>query len=263
MIPTRPRRGLANYQGLWALYVREVLRFAKIYGQTLLAPLVTTLLFLAIFTIAFGGRGRSVAGIPFALFLAPGLTMMAIMQNAFANTSTSMVMAKVNLNIVDTLMPPLSAWELTCGFALGGVTRGVVVAVVVLAGMSPFVALGAHAPLLALYHAVAAALMTALLGLITAIWADKFDQIAAVQNFVVLPLSFLSGTFYSIRRLPDYLQTASLFNPFFYSMDGFRYALIGHADGPILIGALVVGGVNVVLWIICQSMFRRGYKLKA
>ena len=195
---TRPATGRANWLGLWALYLREVRRFAKMFGQTLLAPVVTTLLFLAVFSVAFGGRGRSVAGIPYAEFLAPGLIMMAILQNAFANTSTSLMMAKVNLNIVDSLMPPLSAAELTCGFAMGGATRGVAVALAVALGMSFFVPLGAHNPALIFFHAFGASLMMSLIGLMAAIWAEKFDQIASIANFVVLPLSFLSGTFYTI-----------------------------------------------------------------
>ncbi len=260
---TRPATGRANWLGLWALYLREVRRFAKMFGQTLLAPVVTTLLFLAVFSVAFGGRGRSVAGIPYAEFLAPGLIMMAILQNAFANTSTSLMMAKVNLNIVDSLMPPLSAAELTCGFAMGGATRGVAVALAVALGMSFFVPLGAHNPALIFFHAFGASLMMSLIGLMAAIWAEKFDQIASIANFVVLPLSFLSGTFYTIQRLPETLQWISLLNPFFYAVDGLRYGFLGYSDGDPLIGVMMVGGADIVLWIGCHRMFASGYKLKA
>jgi ABC-2 type transport system permease protein len=260
---TRPAEGRANWLGLWALYLREVKRFAKMFGQTLLAPVVTTLLFLAVFSVAFGGGGRSVAGIPYAQFLAPGLIMMAILQNAFANTSTSLMMAKVNLNIVDTLMPPLSAAELTCGFAMGGATRGIAVALAVALAMSLFVPLGVHSPAIIVFHAFGASLMMSLIGLMAAIWAEKFDQIASIANFVVLPLSFLSGTFYTIQRLPEALQTISLLNPFFYAVDGLRYGFLGYSDGDPLIGAAMVGGADILLWIACHRMFASGYKLKA
>lgn len=259
---TRPAMGRANWLGLWALYVREVTRFVKMFGQTLLAPVVTTVLFLAVFSVAFGGAGRSVAGIPYTEFLAPGLIMMAVLQNAFANTSTSLMMAKVNLNIVDTLMPPLSAAELTCGFAMGGATRGVAVAAAVALSMSFFVPLGVHHLAFIFFHVFGASLMMSLIGMMAAIWAEKFDQIASIANFVVLPLSFLSGTFYTIQRLPEGVRTISLLNPFFYAVDGLRYGFLGYSDGDPMIGLLVVGGADILLWIACHMMFASGYKLK-
>ena len=231
---TRVRQiGRVNWRGLWTLYMKEVRRFLNVFTQTLLAPMVTTLLFLAIFTLALGGAGRMVGGVDFALFLAPGLIMMSIVQNAFANTSSSIVIAKVQGNIVDVLMPPLSPGELTLGFAAGGVTRGIM-----------------------------AALMLALLGLIGGIWAEKFDHIAAVTNFVITPFSFLSGTFYSIERLPAAWQVAAHFNPFFYMIDGFRYGFIGHADSSLLLGVAVMAGFNLFLWTLTYRMFATGYRLK-
>jgi ABC-2 type transport system permease protein len=188
---------------------------------------------------------------------------MAMVQNAFANTSSSLMIAKVQGNIVDVLMPPLSAGELTWGFALGGVTRGLLVGIVVAATMALFVPMPMAAPGFVLFHAVAASLLLSLLGLIGGIWADKFDHIAAVTNFIVTPLSFLSGTFYSIERLPPPWHAIALFNPFFYMIDGFRYGFIGHADGPIWLGIAVMIGVNVALVALCHVLFARGYKLKA
>jgi ABC-2 type transport system permease protein len=191
---TRVRQiGRVNWRGLWTLYMKEVRRFLNVFTQTLLAPMVTTLLFLAIFTLALGGAGRTVGGVDFALFLAPGLIMMSIVQNAFANTSSSIVIAKVQGNIVDVLMPPLSPGELTLGFAAGGVTRGLMVGLAVGLGMWLFVPITLHNPLFILYHGVMAALMLSLLGMIGGIWAEKFDHIAAVTNFVITPFSFLSG----------------------------------------------------------------------
>ncbi len=253
----------ANWIGLWTLYLREVRRFMKVYTQTLMAPLVTTLLFLAIFSLALGRAVETVGGVPFTQFLAPGLIMMAIAQNAFANTSSSMMIAKVQGNIVDTLMPPLNAHELTFAIAIGGATRGVLVGAVVGLAMAVFVDLPIHHAGYIVFHAVAAALMLSLLGTMGGIWADRFDHIAAVTNFVVMPLSFLSGTFYSIERLPEAVQTIAFFNPFFYTIDGFRYGFIGHADSEPLVGLAVMAAIDGALWLACHRMFASGYKLKA
>ena len=254
--------GAFKWIGLWTLYAREVRRFLKVYTQTVIAPMVTTLLFLAIFALAIGPAMGNVGGAPFLEFLAPGLIMMAIVQNSFANTSSSILIAKVQGNIVDTLMPPFTAHELTLAIALGGVTRGILVAVAVGAAMGLFVPLHIEHFAFIVYHAVAAALMLSLLGTIGGIWADKFDHIAAVTNFVVMPLSFLSGTFYSIQRLPEAFQVFAHLNPFFYMIDGFRYGFIGVADGSLAAGVAVMAAVNGGLWALCHWMFASGYKLK-
>ena len=255
--------GAVNWLGLWTLYVREVRRFLKVYMQTVAAPVVTTLLFLAIFLLALGGQTRTVGGIPYNEFLAPGLIMMAMVQNAFANTSSSLMIAKVQGNIVDVLMPPLGPGELVWGFALGGVTRGLVVGIVVAAVIAILVPLHVYNFGLAVFHAVAASLCLSVLGTIGAIWADKFDHIAAVTNFIVTPLSFLSGTFYSIDVLPGAWRDVALANPFFYMIDGFRYGLTGHADSSLALGVAVMIATNAVLIVLCHAMFKRGYKLKA
>ncbi|MGF1595199.1 MAG: ABC transporter permease [Kiloniellaceae bacterium] len=260
---TRVRQiGRVNWRGLWTLYMKEVRRFLNVFTQTLLAPMVTTLLFLAIFTLALGGDGREVGGVAFATFLAPGLIMMSVVQNAFANTSSSLVIAKVQGNIVDVLMPPLSPSELTLGFAAGGVTRGLMVGLAVGLGMWLFVPVTIHDPLFILFHGVMAALMLSLLGMIGGIWSEKFDHIAAVTNFVITPFSFLSGTFYSIERLPEAWQVVAHFNPFFYMIDGFRYGFIGHADGSLALGLAVMAGFNLFLWAVTYRMFATGYRLK-
>ena len=252
----------SNTIGLWTLYLREVRRFMKVYTQTLMAPVVTTLLFLAVFTLALGKFRPDVHGVPFSEFLAPGLIMMAIAQNAFANTSSSIMIAKVQGNIVDTLMPPFSPVELVLGIAFGGVTRGIFVGIAVALAMTVVVGLSISNIGLIAYHALMASLMLAQLGIIAGIWADKFDHMAAVTNFVITPLAFLSGTFYSIDRLPEIGQTIAHLNPFFYMIDGFRSGFIGHADAPSWLGMCVMAGVNAVLWAICTWMFRSGYKLK-
>ena len=261
--PPTPRAiGAVNWRGLWTLYSKEVRRFLSVFTQTLLAPMVTTLLFLAIFTLALGGAGRVVEGVDFVRFLAPGLIMMSLMQNAFANTSSSMVMAKVQGNIVDLLMPPLSATELNLGIAGGGITRGLLVGMATGLAMWIFVPLGLHAPLAVIYFALNGAVMLAFLGVAAGIWADRFEHIAAITNFVIVPLSFLSGTFYSISRLPPEWQIVAQFNPFFYLIDGLRYGFIGRSDGALAVGVVVVLAVNVGLWLLTQRMFATGYRLK-
>lgn len=251
-----------NWIGLWSLYKREVRRFMKVYTQTLMAPMVTTLLFLAVFALALGGADRQVAGLPFVEFLAPGLVMMAIAQNAFANTSSSIVIAKVQGNIVDTLMPPFTPNELVFAIAMGGTTRGLVVGLVVGVVMSFFVTMTVQHLAFIVFFACAASLMLALLGMIGGIWSEKFDHIAAVTNFVITPLSFLSGTFYSIERLPEAGQMLAHVNPFFYMIDGFRYGFIGRADTDPLVGVAVLCAVNAALWFLCHRMIATGYKLK-
>jgi ABC-2 type transport system permease protein len=252
-----------NLIGLWTLYLKEVRRFLKVPGQTLLAPVVTTLMFLLIFALALGRSGRTIEGLPFLQFLAPGLIMMAVIQNAFANTSASILIGKIQGNIVDLLMPPLRPAELMFGLVAGGVTRGLVVAVVVTLAMLPTVSLGIAHPLLVLFFALSGSLMLALLGLLGGLWAERFDQMATVTNFVITPLSFLSGTFYSIAELPGPFLLAAHLNPFFYLIDGLRYGFTGHADGSILIGAIAVSAVNLALWLLAHALIARGYRLKA
>jgi ABC-2 type transport system permease protein len=224
---------------------------------------VTTLMFLLIFSLALGRSGGPIGGVAWLEFLAPGLIMMTIIQNAFANTSSSILIGKIQGNIVDILMPPLRPGELMFGLIAGGVTRGLLVAVVVTLAMVPFVVILPVHPLLALYHALAGSLMLALLGLLGGIWAEKFDQMAALTNFLITPLSFLSGTFYSIARLPVLFRVVAHANPFFYLIDGLRFGFTGHADGSILVGIAVVGLVDVALWLLAQRLLASGWRLKA
>lgn len=256
-----PRAG--NWLGLWTLYSREVRRFLKVYTQTLVAPLVTTLLFFAVFSLALGRAVEQIGDVPFLQFLAPGLIMMAITQNAFANTSSSLVIAKIQGNIVDTLMPPLNAHELTFAYAMGGATRGMMIGLVITLVMSAIQPMPIANIGLIIFHGFMGALMLSLLGVIGGIWSVKFDHIAAVTNFVVTPLSFLSGTFYSIERLPELGKFLAHINPFFYMIDGFRSGFIGQSDSDIWIGIAVMSGINLFLWIVSYRMFKTGYKLKA
>jgi ABC-2 type transport system permease protein len=259
-----PRRyGGINWIGLAALYRKEVRRFWTVSTQTILAPMVTGLLFLAIFVLALGRQAGTIGGVPYMEFLAPGLIMMAMAQNAFANTSSSLLIAKVQGNIVDLLMPPLSPLELTLGVALGGLTRGLAVGIATAAAIWIFVPLGIAHPFHLVFHAIAASLMLAQLGVLAGILCEKFDHMAAVTNFVVTPLAFLSGTFYSTERLPELGQLLAHLNPFFYMIDGFRYGMIGHADGSLLLGLVVLAAVNLALLAVNYRAFARGWRLKA
>jgi ABC-2 type transport system permease protein len=262
--PPRARQfGAVNWRGLWTLYHREVKRFLKVFTQTLAAPVVTTLLFYTIFSVALQNRVGTVGGTSFTVFLAPGLIMMTILQNSFANTSSSMMTSKIQGNIVDVLMPPISPLEMLCGFIGGGVTRGMIVGVSSTIAMLFLVDFPFHSPGAIVFFALSASTMLALLGMMGGIWAEKFDHMAAIINFVIVPLSFLSGTFYSIQRLPETWQYVAQFNPFFYAIDGFRYGFIGQGDVPFWLGALVMIGVDLVLFLVVYRMLVTGYKLKS
>lgn len=251
-----------NWIGMRTLYVRESWRFLKVWNQTVIAPMVTTLLFLAILTLALGGQDRVIDGIPYAVFIAPGLIMMAVVQNAFANTSSSLVISKFQGVIIDILMPPLSAGEVTFAMVAGGVTRGVMVGISVSIAMSLFVPMEVQHPLLAIAFVVLACTMLALFGMLAGIFAVSFDHVAALTNYVITPLSFLSGTFYSIKQLPDLWYELSHYNPFFYMIDGFRFALTGYSDANPNIGLAVLTTTSVLLWALVHTLYARGWRLK-
>lgn len=260
---TEPRRiGRLNGTGLLTLIGKETGRFLNVYTQTIVAPVVTTLLFYAVFSLALGGAGRSIGGIPYMQFLAPGLIMMTMVQNAFANTSSSLIISKVQGNIVDVLMPPLSAGELFMGYAAGGVLRGLVVGLAAGAAVFVFVPATLHSVFHVVVFAVLGNLLLASLGIAGGIWSQKFDHIAAVTNFIVTPMTFLSGTFYSIDRLPEPWRAAAHFNPFFHMIDGFRYGFTGHADSDPVMGILLLAAVNLALALLCFGMLRSGYRIR-
>lgn len=257
------RFGRVNWLGLYTLIRREILRFMNVWSQTIMAPLINAGLFLLIFTIAIGSQRGDVMGVPFMHFLAPGILTMTVIQNAFANSSSSLTSAKVQGNIVDTLMPPLSAGELVAGYVCGAVARGLLVAVVIAVGVWLFLGVGMQHPLWVLTFVVLGAVFMGGLGIIAAIFANKFDQLAAISNFIVTPLSFLSGTFYSIDALPPFLNKLSHVNPFFYIIDGVRYGMIGVSDGSPWRGLWVAALAATIVLSICWNWFRKGYRLKA
>ncbi|RDV06488.1 multidrug ABC transporter permease [Sphingorhabdus pulchriflava] len=254
-----------NWIGLKTLYLKEVRRFMKVQLQTIWAPAITTLLYLIIFTVALGGVKPSVLGVPFADFIAPGLIIMGMMQNSFANSSFSLLVGKIQGTIVDYLMPPLSNLELLIAMVGAAVTRAIMVGFAVWLAMALWPGVGvtpAHYGAVIWFGLMGSTLL-ALIGVITSIWAEKFDHAAAIANFVVAPAALLSGTFYSVDKLSPAFQAVSHANPFFYAISGFRYGFIGTADSPVLFGGLLLLGINLVLGIIAYALLRSGWKLRS
>ncbi len=257
------RFGNVNWLGVQTLAERELRRFMAVWSQTLAAPLITAGLFLAIFTLAIGSRRGEVMGVPFVEFLAPGILMMTVIQNAFANTSSAIMIAKIQGNIVDTLMPPLSPAELLAGYLAGAIGRGIFVAAAVLALCAVVLGQGLAHPLWLLVYVVLGSLMLGGLGILAAIVARKFDQMAAITNFIVTPLSFLSGTFYSVEGLPQAMWLLTHFNPVFYLIDGARYGVIGVSDSSPWLGLPIVAVTTSLILGLCWHWFRTGYRLKS
>lgn len=262
--PPAPRAypGL-NLEGVKTLYLREVRRFWKVGAQTVFAPVVTTLLYMMVFVVAIGASRPTHAGVPFAQFVAPGLIMMAILNNAFANASSSLIQAKIMGTATDFLTPPLSPVELLLGFSLGAATRGIVVGLVTAICVWPFARFGVAQAWAILFFGVFASLLLGLVGVLAGLWSEKFDHLAAVQNFIVMPMTFLSGTFYAVDALPEPFATLSHVNPFFYLIDGFRYGFIGSADGSLLAGMLTTLGLTLAVGWVAYEAFRRGWRLKS
>jgi ABC-2 type transport system permease protein len=258
-----------NWGGLRTLYIKEVRRFFKVQMQTVWAPAITQLLYLIIFTVALGRGGRTVVvapgvDVPFVNFLAPGLIVMAMIQNAFANSSFSLLVGKIQGNIVDYLMPPLSTGELIAGLVGASVTRAFFVGFALWFVMLfwPGVSVAVRRPELLIYFGLMGSLIMSFLGLLTSIWAEKFDHAAAVTNFVVTPLALLSGTFYSVHQLAPAVQKICYANPIFYVISGFRAGFLGVSDSPLWIGGIGLLALNLVLWGICYSVLNSGWKIK-
>ncbi len=252
-----------NQRGFYTLLKKEVMRFWAVLGQTVSAPVITALLYLLVFAQALQGRMVSgYEGISYTQFLVPGLVMMTVIQNAFANTSSSLIQSKVMGNIVFTLMAPLGPVEWFGAYILAALVRAVLVAAAMLAVTLIFVRLPLAQPLALLAVFLLSAGSLAALGIIAGLWAQKFDQIAAFSNFIVTPLSFLSGVFYSVHALPAFWYTASHLNPFFYMIDGFRYGFFGHADVPILQSLLWIAAFFALVSTIAYWMLHSGYRMR-
>jgi ABC-2 type transport system permease protein len=259
---TLRRPGLVSWTGLWTLYKKELMRLRSVWLQTLLAPIVSTLLFLVIFVAVFRRNPDYLAGISFVEFIAPGLILMAVMQNAFANTSSSLLIGKVSGTVVDVLMAPMRPSELVVAYTGAAATRGLVVGAAVWALILPFGAVAPQDWPLTLLFAVAAALVFALLGLVSGIYATRMEHVAATSGLIVAPLTMLAGTFYSVSLLPDPVRLVSLFNPVFYLIDGFRYAVTGRTEAAPILTVLITFALVVIFSAICVRMFALGYRLK-
>jgi ABC-2 type transport system permease protein len=250
-------------RGFLALTSRETKRFLKVWAQTLGAPVVTTLLFLAVFVLALGETKKEVGGIPYLEFLGAGLVVMALAQNAFSNSASSLIIMKVQGNIVDLLMAPLPPAALLGGLVAGAALRGLAVAAVVVATMWPIVGFSIPAPLTALAFAVLGSTLMAILGVLAGLWAQKFDQMATITNFVITPLAFLSGTFYSVERLPEGVRMVAYADPLFWMIDGFRAGIAGHAEGNTVLGLLALAATTLALWFVTLRLVRQGWRLRA
>ncbi|SIT36654.1 ABC multidrug efflux pump, inner membrane subunit [Paraburkholderia ribeironis] len=253
---------MSGYSGFSTLFYKELLRFWKVAFQTVLAPVITALLYLTIFGHALRGHVQVYPGVEYTSFLIPGLVMMSVLQNAFANSSSSLIQSKITGNLVFVLLPPLSHYEMFGAYVLAAVARGLAVGFGVFIVTIWFVPVSFTAPLYIILFALFGAAILGTLGLIAGIWAEKFDQLAAFQNFLIMPLTFLSGVFYSTHTLPPVWREVSRLNPFFYMIDGFRYGFFGMSDINPLASLAIVAGFFAVLAVVAMRMLASGYKLR-
>ena len=257
------RFGYINWIGAWTLYKKEVLRFLVVWVQTIFSPLVTSLLFLLVLSLAIGTDRGEVLGVPFVTFLAPGLISMQIIQQSFSHSSSSFMIGKIQGNIVDILYAPLSPSEVTLAITLACVTRSIIIAFISILTFKLLIDIEIKNYFTLISFALLSSFALGAGGIIAGLWAEKFDHMASVTNFVIVPLSFLSGTFYSIERLPEFLQVISKLNPFFYMIDGFRFSFIGQSDGSIKFGLIYLFILNLLIWLTTYLLYKKGYKIKS
>ena len=257
------RFGLINWIGAWTLYKKEVLRFFIVWVQTIFSPIITSLLFLLVLSLAIGNERSDVLGVPFVSFLAPGLIAMQIIQQSFSHSSSSFMIGKIQGNIVDILYAPLSAAEVTLAITLAAVTRSAIIAFISVIIFVFLIDIEIKNYYTLIIFTLLSSFTHGSLGVIAGLWAEKFDHMASVTNFIIVPLSFLSGTFYTIDKLPNFLQIISKGNPFFYMIDGFRYSFIGNSDNSILIGFYYLTILSIIIWFISYLLYKKGYKIKS
>ena len=255
--------GYINWLGFFTLYQKETLRFLKVAIQTLISPLVSALLFLMVLSLAIGNGREGALGVPFITFLAPGLIAMQIIQQAFSHTSSSIMIGKIQGNIVDILYAPLSPIEVTLATILAGVTRSFLVAGISILVFSFIIELQFYNFYYIFIYTFLGSFILGAIGFIVGLWAEKFDNMASATNFIIVPLSFLSGTFYSIKRLPETLQIISEWNPFLYMIDGFRYGFLGVSDGSLKFGLSYLIILSCLTWFASYILFKKGYKIKS
>ena len=256
------RFGLINWIGAHNLYVKEVNRFFIVWAQTLLSPLISSLLFLSVLSLAIGNERGDVLGFPFISFLAPGLIAMSIIQQSFSHSSSSLMIGKIQGNIIDTLMAPLSASEVTLAIIFAAITRSLIITVISIVVFALIIEIHIYSIFYIFIFAFLGSFILGAIGFIAGLWAEKFDHMATVTNFIITPLSFLSGVFYSVDRLPSFFQIISKVNPFFYMIDGFRFGFLGKSDGSINFGLIYLSVLSVVVWFISYHLFKTGYKIK-
>jgi ABC-2 type transport system permease protein len=257
------RFGLINWVGAWTLYQKEVLRFLIVWVQTIFSPLISSLLFLLVLSLAIGTERGEVLGVPFIAFLAPGLIAMQVIQQSFSHSSSSFMIGKIQGNIVDILYAPLSAAEVTFTVSLAAVTRSFIISAISILIFYLIIDTQIKYLFMLILFTFLTSFILGNVGIIAGLWAEKFDHMASVTNFVIVPLSFLSGTFYTLDKLPEFLQIISKANPFFYMIDGFRYCLIGKSDGSIVIGITYLIILSLLSWFAAYYLFKKGYKIKS
>ena len=255
--------GIINWIGFWTLYKKEVLRFLIVVIQTIISPLVTSLLFLMVLSLAIGNERGEALGFPFITFLAPGLIAMQIIQQAFSHTSSSIMIGKIQGNIVDVLYAPLSPEEVTLATILASVTRAIIIAAASILVFSFIIDLQFYNFFYIFIYTFLGSFILGAIGFVIGLWAEKFDNMASATNFIIVPLSFLSGTFYSVKRLPEILQKISEWNPFFYIIDGFRYGFLGVSDGSLKFGLSYLIILSCLTWFVAYILYKKGYKLKS
>ena len=255
--------GYFNWIGIWTLYKKEVLRFLIVAIQTVISPLVTSLLFLFVLSIAIGNERGEVLGFPFITFLAPGLIAMQVIQQAFSHSSSSIMIGKIQGNIVDVLYAPLTAGEITIAINLASCTRSIIIAAFSIIIFNFIIDMQFYSFFYIFIFTFLGSFILSSTGIIIGLWSEKFDHMASATNFIIVPLSFLSGTFYSIDRLPGILKNISEHNPFFYIIDGFRYGFLGVADGSLKYGLLYLIILNFIVWFVAYILFKKGYKIKS
>jgi ABC-2 type transport system permease protein len=255
--------GLVNWIGFRTLYIKEVSRFLVVWAQTLLSPLVSSLLFLSVLSLALGNERGEVLGFSFISFLAPGLIAMSIIQQSFSHSVSSLMIAKIQGNITDTLFAPLSAVEVSLAIILAAVTRSIVILIISIIVFSLIVEIYIHSIFYIFVGAFLGSFILGALGFITGLWAEKFDHTATITNFIVTPLSFLSGVFYSVDRLPAFFQSISKINPFFFIIDITRFGFLGVSDGSIVFGLFYLTILAFVMWFLSYHLYKIGYKIKS
>ena len=257
------RRFNFNWIGTYSLYKKETLRFLNVFGQTVVGPIITAILFLLVISLAIGESREEVLGVTFVEFLAPGLIAMQVIQQAFSHSSSSLLMGKVMGNIVDIIGAPLSALEVTIAIIFAAITRGLIIASISIIIFSFVIEIKINNYYIFITYLFLTSFIMASAGFIAGLWADKFDNMAAVTNFLIVPLSFLSGTFYSVDRLPSILKSLSYYNPFFHMIDGFRYSFINDMDGSLKFGIIYLTFISVLIWLISYYLYKVGYKIKS